>query len=331
MSSSVVIPDPVVMASRTSAIPQAVGVWTRPDLRRTLQLVLATLWLLDGVLQLQAYFFTRAFGARFIPMVAQGNPTVIAAPIDWSGQRIAHHAVAVNTVFAVVQLALALGIAFRPTLRFALGTSIVWSLGVWWVGEGMGGVLAGAADPLTGAPGAAVLYGLAAVVLWPADRSATPAPFVAARALGTGVARAVWIVLWGSLAYFAVLGANRSSQGIHGLIAGLAAGEPGWLAGVDRHLASLSAGHGTAIAVVLAVVIVGIAVSVLLPPGAGNAMLVVAAVVSLGCWIAGQNFGGILTNGGTDLNSGPLLVLLAAAYWRSSSAAPAPYPPDGVT
>ncbi len=31
-------------------------------------------------------------------------------------------------------------------------------------------------------------------------------------------------------------------------------------------------------------------------------------------WVA-EDFGGVLTGTGTDVNSGPLLALLAAAYW----------------
>ena len=47
----------------------------------------------------------------------------------------------------------------------ALAASIAWALAVWWLGEGLGGVLTGAASPVTGAPGAALLYALAAVLL----------------------------------------------------------------------------------------------------------------------------------------------------------------------
>jgi hypothetical protein len=32
-------------------------------------------------------------------------------------------------------------------------------------------------------------------------------------------------------------------------------------------------------------------------------------------WVVAEGFGGILAGGGTDPNSGPLLVLLALAYW----------------
>jgi hypothetical protein len=39
---------------------------------------------------------------------------------------------------------------------------------VWWLGEGLGGIFTGLASPLTGGPGAAVLYALLAVLIWPA-------------------------------------------------------------------------------------------------------------------------------------------------------------------
>ena len=35
-------------------------------------------------------------------------------------------------------------------------------------------------------------------------------------------------------------------------------------------------------------------------------------------WVA-EDFGGVLTGTGTDVNSGPLLALLAAAYWPLST------------
>lgn len=305
------VPVPVPVAA-----PVPVHVWARPDGRRTLQLVLGTIWLLDGLLQLQAYFFTKAFGTQFIPMVAQGNPSLIQRPIDWSGANIAHHAVLVNSIFALVQVAIGLGIAWRPTLRIALGASIVWALGIWWVGEGLGGVLAGTADPVTGAPGAVILYALLAVLLWPVDRPGPPFPFIAARAVGPPTARALWLVLWGSLSYFAALGVNRSPQGLHDLIEGMATGEPAWMARLDRHASDLVAHRGLAVAVVLAVLLALVAVGAYFPPAAADATLVVAMVLAMAFWVVGQNFGSLFTNGGTDLNAGPLLVLLAVAYWR---------------
>lgn len=165
---------------------------------------------------------------------------------------VGHHLVLLNSVFATIQLLLGLGIAFRPTTRLALGASIAWSLAVWWLGEGLGGALTGAARPVSGAPGAVILYALLAVLLWPAGRG-TPAPFAAARFAGAAVARVLWLVLWVSLAYLALTPANRAPQGLRDMIAGMAGGEPGWLAAIERGAAALVAGHGLATAVVLAV------------------------------------------------------------------------------
>jgi hypothetical protein len=138
-----------------------------PDTRRVLQLALAGLWLLDALLQYQPMMFSRAFG-QTLAATADGNPRFIARPITWDATLIQRHAVALNVVFATIQLLLGLGIAFRPTVRLALAASVAWAVGVWWFGEGLGGVLTGTASPVTGAPGAAILYALLAVLLWPA-------------------------------------------------------------------------------------------------------------------------------------------------------------------
>jgi hypothetical protein len=245
---------------------------------------------------------------------AAGNPSVIAHPITWNANLVEHHLVLVNTIFATIQLLIGLGIAFRPTVRVALAGSIVWALGVWWFGEGLGGVLNGTASPLNGAPGAVIIYALLAVLLWPADRDPR-APFTAARAVGTQLARALWLVLWLSLAYFALTPANRAPQALNGMIAGMESGQPGWLSAIDKGAASLVANQGLAASIVLAAALVMIAVGVYLPPSAGKGTLVLAIVVALVIWVVGEAFGGILAGGATDPNSGPLLVLLALAFW----------------
>ena len=303
--------------------PEARG-WTRPDFRRSLQLVLATLWLLDGVLQMQAYFFTRSFGAHMITMSAEGNPPLIARSILWSGRTIGHHPVAINAVFALIQVGIGLGVAWRRSTRTALAVSVAWSFGVWWIGEGFGGVFSGAADPINGAPGAAILYALAAVVLWPADRPGPRPSFVAGRAVGPGVAKALWSVLWGSLSLFAVLGANRSARGLHGVIVGQVDGEPDWMASIDRSAAGLVDHRGLGCSVVLAVLLALVATGVYLAPAWANAAVALSMALGLAFWVVGQDFGALFTNGATDVNSGPLLILLGLAYWNGRGGSGAP-------
>jgi len=292
--------------------------WARPEGRRTLQLVLATIWLIDGILQLQSFFFTKSFGLQMISGMSAGNPSVIARPIAWSGTTIGHHAVLTDALFAVAQTAIAIAIAWRPTVKIGLGTSIAWAVGVWWVGEGLGGVINGTANPVNGAPGAVIIYALLAVLLWPTERTGQKAPFIAARAVGAPIAKGLWLVLWGSLSYFAVLASNRSSQAIHNLIATEANGEPAWVASIDHHIASMVDHKGLAVATVLAILLLVVAIGAYLPEALANATVALGAVIGLTFWVVGENFGALFTNGATDVNSGPLLILLSVAYWRWS-------------
>ena len=144
-----------------------------PDARRLLQLTLAGIWLLDGLLQYQAFMFSKGF-TDMISGTASGNPRVVASPVTWNASLVQHHLVLLNTIFATIQVLIGVGIAWRPTVRVALAASIAWSLGVWWFGEGLGMVLTGEASPVNGAPGAVILYALLAVLLWPADRPGRP-------------------------------------------------------------------------------------------------------------------------------------------------------------
>ena len=310
--------------------------WRAPDARRRLQLALGALWLLDAILQYQPVMFTRAF-SQMLAAAAEGNPAFVSRPILWDAHLVGQHPVALNTTFATIQLLLALGMAWRPTVRLALGASIVWALGVWWLGEGLGGVLTGTASPLSGAPGPVILYALLAVLLWPRDRggrgsAGSAAPFVAARAVGAPAARALWLILWASLAYFALLPANRAPQALHTMLAGMTGGEPAWLAALSQHGAALLAHHGLAASVGLAAILALIAVGVYLPPSAARAALAVAAVLAAVIGVAGQDLGGILTGSGTDPESGPLLILLVLAYWPVRTDRPGPSadrPPGG--
>jgi hypothetical protein len=289
------------------------------DARRVLQLILAGTWLLDGMLQYQSFMYTKAFG-QMIEATAAGNPGIIARPISWNAALVEHHLVLLNTVFATTQLLLGLGIAYRPTVRVALAASIAWSLAVWWFGEGLGGVLSGAASPVSGGPGAVILYALLAVLLWPADRPGVT--FVAAGAVGAPVARLLWLVLWCSLAYFALTPANRAPQAPHDIIAGMTGGEPGWVAGLEEHAAAVLAHQGLTASIVLAVALIVIAVGVFLPPPLARSALVLALVMAAFIWVFGEAFGQILAGRATDPNSAPLLALLALAYWPLATAGP---------
>jgi hypothetical protein len=296
------------------------------DRQRTYQLVLATIWLLDAVLQLQPFMFARG-ASGFSGMLnssAAGNPGWIAHSITWNASNVSHHPVLGNTVFALVQFLIAFGLVWRRSVKPALALSIVWSLGVWWFGEGLGGIAHGVATPFGGGPGSVLFYAVLAVLLWPSARP--DGPFVAARSVGVSAAKAIWVALWGLLAVLAVVGSGRSPRALHDLVA-MYTGEPGWLAHIDRLTESLVLRDGAAAAIALAVTCVVVAVGVYFPPPATKAALVLGMTVFGVIWVATQDFGGILAGGATDPNSGPLVILLALLYWpvgpaRSPSVGP---------
>lgn len=308
--------------------------WEPPDTRRWLQLCLGALWLLDAELQYQAFMFTRSFG-QMLAGTAHGNPAVIADPILWSARIIEAHPGPANALFATVQLLLGLGIIWRPAVRAALAASVVWSVAVWWLGEGLGGVLSGDASPVSGGPGAVILYALLAVLLWPA-RPDTGAPFEAARAVGPRGARLLWAALWGSMAWFTVMpAASRTAQGLHDTLSATASGEPPWLAAIGDGAANAVAGNGLPVSVALAAVLAAIAIGIYAPRPVARAAVALAVATALVLWVVGQDLGEIFTGAATDIQSGPMLILLAVAYWPQAPAARAfaplgrPVPSEG--
>jgi len=285
------------------------------DLQRTFQLALATVWLLDAVLQLQPFMF-RPGSNGFSGMLhglASGNPSWIAHSIAWNASIVDHHPVSTNAPFALIQFLIGFGIVSTRSLKPALALSIVWSLAVWWFGEGLGRVFSGGATPFGGGPGAVLFYALLAILLWP--RTGSDQPFVAARAVGVKVAKTIWVAVWGLLALLSVVGSGRSPRALHDLVAGMNSAEPGWLTRIDVSSESFLLHHGTSAAIVLAVICLMVAAGVFLPPRFARTTLVLAIVVFAVIWVAVQNFGGILAGGATDSNAGPLVIVLALMYW----------------
>lgn len=284
--------------------------------RRFLIRSLGLLWLLDAALQFQPYMFTTAFPREVIRPTAAGNPGWVRGPVDWTASLLSHHIVVLNAIFATVQLLIAVGLFWRRSVKVALSGSIVWALLVWWLGEGLGGVLTGPVSPLAGLPGAVLLYAVIAVLLWPraGDGPGRVSSMATSGPLGLG-ALGVWLVLWLGFAVETVLPANSAPGAVHDLIAGMGDGEPRWIAGINSCAAGWIAGRDLAVSLVLAICFVLIALSILGPPRMARAGVGLAVLLSLGIWVIAQDFGGIGTGHGTDPNSGLVLVLFAVCFW----------------
>jgi hypothetical protein len=289
--------------------------------RRRLQIALGVLWLLDGVLQLQPSMFSKSFAANILTPTAAGQPSLIGHPITWAAGLVSAHPVPWNLLFAATQLLIGIGILRRSTARVALPLSVVWAVAVWWLGEGLGMVLTGAASPLTGAPGAVIIYAVLALLAW------TPAQPGSDPAIDRTLSRVAWLVVWCGSAVLWILPTNLHSGSVQDAISGATSGEPGWLSRMLNHAATAAGGHGFEIAVALAVisVVAGIGVFSRHP----NRFVLIGVALSLVYWVYGQAFGGLLTGNATDPNVGPLLLLLGVAVIVSrprSAAARVPVP-----
>jgi hypothetical protein len=274
------------------------------DSRRTIQTVLGLIWLLDGALQFQSFMYSKGFIQMLTAMIS-GQPAWLAGSMHWAARTAQGNLDLYNTLFALTQVALGLGLLYRRTVKPALAASFGWALVVWWFGEAFGMLFMNMANPLTGAPGAVLLYAIVGLVVWPNDR---PGGLIGARA-----ARTSWAVLWLAMGYLWMLGANSSPNATHDLINAAPSGMS-WLSTVQDAAANAARGHGLLIAVVLALVSAAVGVAVALNWRA-KPFLVVAIVLNLAYWVLGQGFGGIFAGGATDPNTGPLFVLLAFALY----------------
>ena len=285
--------------------------------RRGLQICLGLIWLLDAGLQFQPYMFGPFFVTQAIQPAAASSPNVVADSVNWAAQIMLRHIAIYNAIFATIQLLIAIGILVRPTVRLALAGSIGWSLFVWWFGESLGGVFDGA-SPLAGVPGGVVLYALIAVLLWPADRAPVrqPASPAVSGLLGARWANLLWFALWGSFCYYLLLPANRDPSAMSQIFAATD-GQPGWIVGAMNGMSSLAAQHGAWISIALAALCAIVAVGISVRP-AVRPVLAIATAIALFVWLA-EGLGGIFTGAGTDPNTGPLLILLAACYWPRRS------------
>jgi hypothetical protein len=269
--------------------------------RRHLQIALGLLWLLDGALQLQPFMLRTSFANQILAPTAAGQPHFVSAPILWAVRMIAAHPVAWDVPFAAIQLLIGVGLLVPRTARLALAASIPWALGVWFFGEGLSGLASGHASLLTGAPGAALLYGVLALAAWPLRDPSHEAP---ARWLPLA-----WAVLWVGGAIFQALPGQNTGTAVAGAISG---GAPGWLGRLDAGVAGWTTSHGTAVVVALVVSEALIGLAALHSRSRGPAVAA-GLVLALAFWAVGQDFGQLYSGQATDPNTAPIIALMAIA------------------
>ena len=248
------------------------------------------------------------YGKGFIQMLtgmAPAQPHWLASSLLWGAHTMAAHQVLYNTLSALIQIAIGLGILYRPTVKQALVVSFVWVLVVWWFGEAFGMLFMNMANPLTGAPGAVIVYAFIGAIVWPNGRPGG--------LLGVAGARILWANLWILMGVLWLLAVNSSANATYSLIKTAPAGAA-WLASLQNGFANASKGHGLIISVVLAAlsIVIGLAVALNWKP---KTFLWIAIALNVVYWVIGQGLGGIFAGGATDPDAGPLFILAAVALY----------------
>jgi hypothetical protein len=282
---------------------------------RGIQVALGLIWLLAGVLQFQSFMYTHGIVTDVFGPAAEKQWSIVGGPMKTIDSFYGRDLTLWNTLAAEIQCAIGLGLILsRRTVKPALLVSFGWALVVWWFGEGFGGLTSNTLpSPLMGAPGGVILYAIVGLLVWPTGKQEGRSP-ADMGPLGDRGGLYAWSALWALSAGLWLANVNRAQGATHEMIRGMAEASPHWLARLQNSVGNHAQGNGTTIAVVLAIVSLAVAIGVWTPlrwPA-----LLVAIVVSLAYWVFGQSLGGPFWIGdATDVNAGPLFVLLAFALF----------------
>ncbi|MGH9087996.1 MAG: hypothetical protein ACRDYZ_07775 [Acidimicrobiales bacterium] len=291
--------------------------------KRRLAVVLGVVWLFDAALQAQPFMFGHRFPRQVIDGAATGQPIIVAAPLHWFANLLVS-APWIDAFFVIIQLAIGLMLLARRWRRPALLASAGWAIGVWYFGDGLGGILGGHTTLLTGFPSAPLVYVAVSLALWPSpvDRSVAAVPVLgrsprwrqvdAALGRRSGlVAIWSWVGLWTVAGLFRLLPGQHTAGAVGSTLSSMAATAAPGVGSLDRLSAHLGGSLGLLVVALLAAGELAIGVGALhrrWRPWAVGA----GAALSLLFWVFGQNFGGISTGTATDVAAAPIYILLAA-------------------
>jgi cytochrome oxidase Cu insertion factor (SCO1/SenC/PrrC family) len=290
-----------------------------------LRLAFGSLWILDGLLQLQNAMPLGMPTAVLQPS-ASSSPGWVQSVVNFGADIWSRHptSAAASVVWIQVGIGIFILVAPRGTWSRAAGlVGIGWGLVVWVFGEAFGSLFAPGSTVLFGAPGGVLLYVVAAGLLVLPERV-----WIGAR-LGRAILGCAGAFLLGMALLQAWPG--------RGFWSGGSASRPGTLAAMARTMAATpqpralstavasfasfdqSHGFGVNLFVVIALAATGAALlsglrQLLYPT------ILVLVVLGVADWVLIEDFG-VWGGTGTDPNSMvPLLVLLFAGYLASTRA-----------
>lgn len=129
---------------------------------------LGIMWLIDGILQAQPAMPNNGFVQDVLAPAVSGQPHWYVQILGWNIQFWSNHSIGADVFATLIQMGIGLFLFIGIDHfigRVALWLSIIWGVGIWFVGEGMGGLLTGSSTWLTGTPGSVLFYVGGAVLL----------------------------------------------------------------------------------------------------------------------------------------------------------------------
>ena len=318
---------------RPPGAPAAPGAGTEaePGWRQLLRIGFGVIWIFDGLLQAQP---SMAVGlpSQVIQPAAASSPGWVQHIVNWAGTSWSYHPIQAGAAAVWIQIGLGVWLitASRgPWSRLAGLASAGWALVVWVFGEAFGGIFAPGLTWLFGAPGAAVFY-LAAGLLIAAPQRSWRTPQLGRTALGgLGVFFIGMALLqaWPGRGFW-----QGTLHGGSGTLAGMvksmtATPQPALFAGWVQSFASFTAAHGFAVNLFAVIALAAIGVG-LLTAGSGRpevlrATVIAMVVLCLADWVLVEDFG-FFGGLGTDPNSMIPLALLGVAGYLALTRAPNP-------
>ncbi len=309
----------------------AMAGWTQePAARRLLRIGFGILWIFDGLLQAQPAM-AAGLPAGVIEPTAAASPAWVQHVANWAGTSWSFHPVQAGAAAVWIQLGIGAWLIAAPPgrpSRLAGASSAVWGMLVWIFGEAFGGIFAPGLSFLFGAPGAALIYCVAGLLI------ALPGRFWRSMALGRQIMAGLGVFLVAMAVLQAWPGRGFWQGTVHGKpgpIAAMASAmsgthQPHLLSVLVSDFGNADAAHG--FAVNLVVVLLLAAIGLALVTGKRHVVrpaLVLLLAVCLADWVLVEDLG-FLGGLGTDPNSMLPLALLACGGYVALTRVPAVAP-----
>jgi cytochrome oxidase Cu insertion factor (SCO1/SenC/PrrC family) len=309
-----------------------------PTWRQLLRVGFGVIWIFDGLLQAQPDMPT-GLPSQVIEPTAASSPAWVQHVVNWAGTTWSYHPIQASASAVWIQLGIGVWLIAAPRgfwSRLGGLSSVAWGLVVWVFGESFGGIFAPGLTWLFGAPGAALFYCAAGVLIALPERAwHTPR-------LGRLVLSAMGLFFLGMAVLQAWPGRGFWQGTLHGgqgtltsMIGSMASTpQPSFIAGWVSGFGSFTAAHGFAVNLFAVIALAAIGAGLLsagLPevglrapaPWLIRATVIAMIVVCLADWVLIEDFG-FFGGLGTDPNSMIPMALVVVAGYLALSPAPAP-------